>query len=330
MTVEKTDQVRPQGGFVQEVKEAWSAMPNKGLFVSLLWVWVLLFEFVGNSTFGYIQTHSLYTWTFWAWDNPDDEHGYLVPFLVLGLFWWKRAQFSGITARPWMGGFGLVAVALMLHVFGYLAQQTRISQAAFYLGLYALIGLSWGPQALARSFFPMCLLAFALPLGTLAESITFPLRLMATTITTVVAGNVLGINVIQSGTQIFEPNGAFQYEVAAACGGLRSLTAVLALCTIFGFMNFNKWPRRLTMIAAAFPLAIAGNVCRLLLIIAVAEAFGRDWGQWVHDNSVLSLVPYVPPIIGIGLLGRFLTEKRKPSAPAAPDGLPQSTLGTAL
>ena len=48
----------------------------------------------------------------------------------------------------------------------------------------------------------MCLFAFALPLGTLAETITFPLRLMATTTTSTLANTVLGINVIHRGTLI--------------------------------------------------------------------------------------------------------------------------------
>ena len=311
MTVEKTEErLSALEEFRRDFPEVWKSIPYKGVFVSLLVLWVLLFEFLGNSTFGYIDTHSLFAWTSYSYiSSQDDEHGFLIPFIVLALLWWKRNDFRSLSVRPWMPALILIAFALGLHVAGYLAQQARISLAGFYFGLYALCGVVWGPAVLKATFFPMCLFAFALPLGTLAETITFPMRLFATTVTGSIARTVLGIDVQYQGTLIFDPSGAFQYEVAAACGGLRSLTAVLALCTIFGFMNFSKWRNRLIMFVAAFPLAIVGNMTRLLGLIVVSEAFGAKAGQMVHDNTWFSLLPYVPPIIGIVVLGHFLREQ---------------------
>jgi exosortase/archaeosortase family protein len=92
---------------------------------------------------------------------------------------------------------------------------------------------------------------------------------------------------------------------------VRSLTAVLALCTIFAFMNFQKFGRIALLIAAGFPLAVLGNVTRLLVIIIVSEAFGQKAGQYVHDSSVFSLLPYVPPIVGIMVIGHWLREQKK-------------------
>lgn len=285
-------------------------MPFKGVFISLLTGWVLLFEFLGNSTFGYIDAHSLFAWTFYSYlTSPDDEHGFLIPIIVLALLWWKRNDFRNLKVQPWLPGLALVALALLLHIFGYLAQQTRISVVAFYFGIYAIIGAVWGFQALKATFFPMCLFAFALPLSTMAETLTFPLRILATTATSGLASTVLGISVIHKGTLIYDPSGAFQYEVAAACGGLRSLTAVLALSTIFGFMNFKKYRNRAILVLAGIPLAILGNMTRLLGIIIVSEAFGQEYGQMVHDNTWFSLLPYVPPIIGLVLLGHWLHEQ---------------------
>src|SRR6185503_1970376 len=112
------------------------------------------------------------------------------------------------------------------------------------------------------SFFPMCLFAFAIPIGVLAETITVPLRLLATHITTFLAGNVLAMNIAQQGTQIVDLNGNFNFEVAAACSGLRSLTAILALCTIYGFTSYKANIRRFIMVLSGFPLAVMGNVLR--------------------------------------------------------------------
>jgi exosortase len=313
MTVEKSERLSALEEFRRDFPGVWKSIPYKGVFVSLLVLWVLLFEFLGNSTFGYINTHSVFGWAFYAYrTSADDEHGLYIPFIVLALLWWKRNDFRSLKAEPWLPGLGLIAFALVLHVAGYLAQQTRISLAAYYFGLYALFGVVWGPGVLRATFFPMCLLAFALPLGTIAETITFPLRIFATTVTSSFANSVLGIDVIHRGTLIYDPSGAYQYEVAAACGGLRSLTAVLALCTIFGFMNFKKIRNRLLMLLAGIPLAIAGNMTRLLIVIIVSEAFGKEYGQMVHDNTWFSLLPYIPPIMGIVLIGHLLREQSPP------------------
>lgn len=314
MTVEKSEErLSLLEEFRREFPGVWKRIPYKGVFTSLLVLWVLLFEFLGNSTFGYINTHSLFGWTSYAYLlNDDDQHGFFIPLIVLGLLWWKRNDFRDLKVQPWLPGLVLVAFALFLHVAGYLAQQTRISLAAFYFGLYALLGVVWGPAALRVSFFPMCLLVFALPFGTIAESITVPLRVFTTQITCGIADHILGIKVMRQGVRIFDESGSFQYEIAAACSGLRSITAVLALCTIFAFINFKRTRNRLIMLLAAIPLAVLGNLTRLLIIIIVAEGFGQNAGNWIHDSSLFSLLPYVPPILGIVVLGHLLREQSPP------------------
>ena len=50
-----------------------------------------------------------------------------------------------------------------------------------------------------------------------------------------------------------------------------------------------------------------------------AEAFGQEAGNAVHHSSWFSLVPYVPAILGVILLGHWLREDRhkRPVAPAS-------------
>jgi exosortase len=204
----------------------------------------------------------------------------------------------------------LVGLALLVHVGGFVVQYPQISVAAFFLGIYALTGLIWGRDWLRASFFPMALFVFAVPLGsTLVEMVTFPMRLLAAKITSGICGGLLGIDVIREGTLLFDKNHRFQYEVAAACGGIRSLIALLGLSTIYAFMSFDSGWRRGIVILAAFPLAIAGNVFRLVCIVIAAEAFGQEAGAFVHDNVILSLLPYVPAIAGLLVLGKFLRDR---------------------
>ncbi|MBI4326860.1 MAG: exosortase/archaeosortase family protein [Chloroflexi bacterium] len=312
MSVQARLERRPEPEFVDEFKVCWRHIPQKGLFLALFISWLCLFHFLGNSTLGYVETRSLFGWLKYAYANsPDDEHGFLIPLVVLVLYWWKRKELLAVPKANWWPALGLVSVALLLHLVGYVVQQTRISVVAFFVGLYGLTGLIWGGAWLRASFFPYLLFVFCLPLATVSERITFPLRLLATKITAGISGTVLGIDVIQNGTQIFDAQRTFQYEIAAACSGLRSLTATLAIAIIYGFMTFRGNLRRLIIIGAAIPLAVAGNVFRLMIIIVAAEAFGQEAGDFVHNNFWLSLLPYLPALGGIALIGFLLREDKE-------------------
>ena len=132
-----------------------------------------------------------------------------------------------------------------------------------------------------------------------------------------VANGVLAIDVERDGTALINANGHYQYEVAAACSGLRSLIATLALSVIYAFVSFPKWWKRLVLICAAFPLAVLGNLVRMLTIVIAAEIGGQKWGNYIHEGGpggIFSLLPYVPAFAGLLLLGHWLRE-RDPKTP---------------
>jgi len=288
--------------------------PHREFFWALLAAWLVLFHLVGNSTLGYVKTSSLFAWMIHIYEwNPDDTHGYFVPALVLVLLWWKRAELLPLPKRSWWPALVLLAGAMLLHILGFLAQQARISILGFYFGVYALTGLVWGGAWMRATIFPFCLLVFCVPVGTLTEVITFPLRQLATTITVAISHAAIGINVIQDGTQILEPGGRFKYEIAAVCSGLRSLTALFVLTLIYGFMFFKKFAHRGVIVLVAFPAALASNVLRLLMIVIAAELFGQKGGNYVHNSTVLSFLPYVVGFSMVYLTGKLL--HRKPARP---------------
>ena len=302
--------------FLQECAELWHALPDKGMFLVLFAAWMLLFQFLGNSTLGYVDTSSLFGWLDYVYQSSvDNEHGYLMPLVVLALYWWKRDELRALPKRTWWPALMVVAVGLLLHVAGYMVQQTRISVVGFFTGFYGLTGLVWGPRWLRATFFPFFLFAFCVPIAALSEPITFPLRMLATKITGWFNSGVLGISVICSGTQIYDPNHSYKYEVAAACSGIRSLTATLVMALVYGFVSFSSPWKRLAMVLSAFPLAVVANVFRLTMIIVASEIGGQELGEQVHNNSWLSLVPYIPAVGGVVLLGWWLRRRELEAAP---------------
>lgn len=322
--------------FREELARVWRGLPWRWHLVALVVAWSALFHFLGVSTFGYAKTHSMFGWWLWVhsrgilddnghlislWKVFDDTEGYawLIPLVVLWLLWRRKDELLAMTKRVWWLALVLLLGAVAMHVFGHLIQQERVAVAAYCFGLYGLTCLVWGPAWARLALFPFALFVFFVPLGpSVAEIVTFPLRLLATKITAVFSHWVLGINVIQQGTTLFDPLGAYRYEVAAECSGLRSLTVVMAFAVIFGYLNFRSFWRRCALVAAAFPLAVAANVVRLIMIIVAAETFGQKAGNFVHENWLLSLVPYGIAFGGIYALNWWLREDRRPRAVARP------------
>ncbi len=297
--------------FRQEFGKCWRELPDKTLFFSLLAGWLALFQLLGNSTLGYVDSGSLFTWLGFIYrTSADDEHGALIPVVVMVLFWWKRRELGNVPKANWWPALGLVLVALALHVVAFTVQQPKFSVIAFFTGLYGLTGLVWGRRWLAATFFPFFLFSFCLPLGDWAENITFPLRLLVTRVSVAISHGALGIDVLREGSQIFDSQRTFQYDVAPACSGIRSLVALLALTTIYGFVSFQSTWKRLLMVAIAVPLAVVGNVVRITGVILTAEAFGQNAGARLHDWA--GFVTFAVAIGCVLALGYWLREDRQP------------------
>jgi exosortase len=294
--------------FQVELFALWRQLPNKGLFFGLLAAWLLLFHYLGSSTFGYMSTRSIFGWmrTLYMARESEDSHGLLIPLVVLALLWWKRKQLFAQPLRAWWPGLMILGLGMILHLLGYAIQQPRVSIVGLFAGIYGLTGLAWGPWWLRASFFPFFLFAFCVPFGSLAQPLSFPLRLLVCRLTERVAHFVLGMDLIREGTRLMDPSGLFQYEVAAACSGMRSLVAIFVLATVYAFVTTTSLWKRLVLMASAFPLAVIGNLSRMVMIVVAAELGGQQAGNFVHENAVFSLVPYVPAIFGLMLLGRWL------------------------
>jgi exosortase len=311
--------------FQTDLMDSWRRLPTKGFFFALLAAWLLLFQLLGNPLMGFVHTPSLYAWMYNAYNSPntsgDDAIGNFVPFLVLGLLWWKRGELLALPLKMWIPGLLVLIAAMVLHVAGYVLQQPRLSIIALFAGIYGLAGLAWGREWLRNTIFPFFLLAFCIPLGVQADIITFPLRLLVCRLVEVISHSVLAIDVVRRGTELSDPSGAYQYDVVAACSGIRSLFAIFLLNTVYGFVMFRPYWKRLVMMALALPFAILGNLIRLLCIIIAAEIGGRGWGDYVHEGGpfgIISLLPYIPAIIGVLAVGRFLERGEAPAGKARP------------
>jgi exosortase len=321
MNEAQTKEVSPD--WLADMAGCWRLLPGKFFFFALLAGWLALFQFWGNSILGYVHTSSLFGWLYDIYNSPgsaeDAGHGDFIPFLVVGIFWWKRKELLALPLRFWWPGILILMAATILHVVGFIVQQPLLSVVALFLGIYALMGLAWGSEWLKNSHYPFLLFIFSIPLASHLDFILFPLRLFVCWLVEM-AAHLFGIDIIRNGTQLIDPSGTFQYDVAAACGGMRSLIAIFLLATIYGFALFHSPGKRFFLMAMAVPMAVLGNFLRLLAIIMTAAFGGQDWGNYVHEGGrfgVISLLPYIPAIAGMLFIGHWMEKWPDKNNPAA-------------
>jgi exosortase len=242
-----------------------------------------LFQFWGNATRGYIATDSLFYWWGFQWVNPESEteHAWLV--LALSLFLLRRnlRRAGPDPSTPGAAAGAAFALGLLLHALGFVAQQPRLSIVALLLCAWGVLALAGGRRWGRASAFPLAFMVFAIPVNAL-DTVGFWLRMWVVQAGERVA-HLVGIGVQRNGTQLFSPDGRFQYDVVAACSGIRSLMALSALALFIGYLWLRPAWLRCAVLALGLPLVYLGNVLRIVAIIIAAQSGGQAWGDRIHD-----------------------------------------------
>ena len=289
-----------------------------------------MFQFFGNATRGYIDTASLFYWWGFQWFNAPSEmeHGPII--LVIGAWLLVRnlrARSEGRAANGeslWPALVAMVA-GLALHAVGFAGQQGRISIVALLIFAWGVLRLGGGRRWGAAAVFPLGFLVFAIPLNVL-DSVGFWLRLWVIKASAGIT-HAAGIGVLQNGTQLLAPDGRYNYDVAAACSGVRSLMALAALSLLVGYLNFRAWWRRGVLLLLCFPLVYLGNVARVAAIVFAAQWAGSTWGERVHEwfGFVVFVIVLGGVLAAARAMERFLPEDGgvgavAPNRPDAVDG----------
>ncbi len=282
---------------------------------------VVLFQFWGNATRGYIDTASLFYWWAYQWVNPASEtqHGWLVLGLSGWLFWRNARELPADRTARGPAGAALLG-GLALHALGLLTQQARISIAALLLFTWGALTLAGGRRWGRAAAFPLLFMLFAVPVNFL-DTAAFWLRMWVIDAGSALA-RAVGLDVVRNGTQLLAPDGRFQYEVAAACSGVRSLVALVALATLAGYLRLRPWGWRVGVALLALPFAYVGNVVRITAILVAAHWGGQHAGEVTHEwaGGLVYAVVLALVLAVLALVRRRWPQVARPegTAPAAP------------
>jgi exosortase len=304
-------------------------LPQLGVTLLCATLGAVLFQFWGNGTHGYIATNSLFYWWIFQWVNPESEteHAWLILALSSFLLWRNLLITKQIDGAASGRALAALIGGLVLHAVGYVAQQPRISIVALLVYTWGVLALAGGRRWARASAFPLGFMVFAIPVNAL-DTVGFWLQMWVVKAGASIA-HLAGIAVVRNGTQLFAPDGRYQYDVVAACSGIRSLMALTALSLFVGYLWFRPIWLRGAMLLLSLPLVYLGNVLRISSIILAAQWGGQVWGDRVHD--VMGFGVFLVVLGGVIAVGEFVVRARPPWAttdlPAS--SLPRADGGTA-
>lgn len=256
------------------------------------------------------------------WNDPNYSHGLLIPFIIGYILWTERDYLAGVPKRSaslW-GGLA-IACALLALWAGTAGAELYVQRMSLVLMLAGIVIYFWGFRILRFLFVPFVLLLLAIPIPTIIfNKVAFPLQLFASRCA-VWAMRVFDIPVLREGNVIeLMPLGSTQtkkLEVVEACSGIRSLMTLLTLAVVFAYFTYPKsddnpghitrgsrWIQRhgfwrsLTIVLAAFPVAILTNALR----VSGTGVLSRYYGTEIADGFFHSFSGWVVYVVAFLLL----------------------------
>ncbi len=251
---------------------------------------------------------SVMGWLFAYWGRGGEyAHGYVVPIIAAGLFVWLwRRKLVYMELEPAQSGLFVIVVAAMIYWLGVRGANARLAASSLVVLVFGLILYVCGWKWARALWFPCVFLVFMIPLNFLEPYISFPLRMFVADISTGLL-KVLGLDVYQNGTGILSQSRRFAaLDVADPCSGIRSLVALMALTSLYGYVTMDAGWKKWVLFLSSIPLAVLGNVARITTVALVAQGFGSDWAMRIyHDYS--GYIVFSLAIVSMVILGVILS-----------------------
>ncbi|TDU80921.1 exosortase [Prosthecobacter fusiformis] len=309
----------------------WGSAGLMVLLLALIWPYQH-WEFEGRSSIIMGIVHKA---------ERDSEWYYclFVPKIVALLIWRMRKDLKRLPLHGSWLGVPILLVGMFFYWAGYKVDTGYPGFVAIQLVTLGLILLLGGWHWMKWLIFPWIFLVFLWPMIPLETRLAFPLRILTAKFS---AGflNLVGMDVIRDGTGLhsaadaargLEQGALFKLDVEEPCSGIRSLFSLMMISALYGWLALKAWGPRILLFASAIPLAVLGNIVRMILLTLGSRWFGVEFavGRNIEGEQEMStfhtLAGFV--VFGVALAGMFViatalekwhAKRKLNSAPAAP------------
>ncbi len=225
-----------------------------------------------------------------VWTTEAGAHGPIV--LAVGAWLlvreWAEAKRLASPGSISLTFLGLTA-ALALYIFGRAFDFITFEVAGLYGAILTTMYSAAGFPALRRVWFPTAYLAFLIPPPNwLMDRITAPLKQFVSWSAMTILG-AAGVPVSREGVTIYV--GSYRLLVEDACSGMNSIVGLVAVSLLYIYLLRGSHLRYAALlVATTIPIAIVGNIIRIMTLILLTYFFGDAVAQgFLHQTAGLFL-----------------------------------------
>jgi exosortase len=226
-----------------------------------------------------------------AWfraSNTDNSYGILVPFISLYFIWKKKEELKQVKPVDSTLGLIILTSSLFIYLMSYAGGILFFQRTMMVLSLIGLILYIFGKEAWSILAFPLLFLFFMVPIPiSIVGMVSFPLQTYATIISAKII-QLCGIPVYREGHMLYFTQ--TQLEVAEACSGIHSITALLMLSVVFMSQCKNSKSLKMIIVMSSVIVAFIANIVRVSGTGILAHFFGAVVARgFLHEFSGMAV-----------------------------------------
>ena len=265
-----------------------------------------------------ILTVVIYSPVFWAlykseWAQRDYTHAYFILPVAVFIVWTRRrligeAMREGKDCFAPAGlamtqGLGVLIFGLLMFIFGWRQEYLIFQTLSFIFVLWGMVRFVYGPRVTRILRFPIFYLLLLVPLPTgVLDNITLPMRYGVSVVSAGIL-NLMQYPITRAGLLLTV--GSQEIYMGEPCSGFRSLIAMVSLGLVYIYFVGGSRKKSLILAAALVPMALLGNLIRVVAMCLVTYHFGAEVGQGFYHYASGAVV-FVVMVVGLMGLERAL------------------------
>jgi len=265
----------------------------------------------------------IYHETVWSmvyiWSRSDTfAHGFLILPISLWLIWTRRDLLIPVRPKPaiWVALFVIPLGVIWL--LAWLVDVAVIQQLALVAMLVSGAWAIMGHQLGRVLVFPLLFLFFAVPMG---EGLIPPMQ-QITARSAVWMIEMTGIPVYREGLVFSLPSGS--WEVVQACSGVRYIIASVTIGTLYAYLTYRSWTRRVLFVIISAIVPVFANSVRAYIIVMLGHMSGMTVAVGA-DHLIYGWFFFGLVIFVLFWLGAFFREDHAVQAAAQPGTTAQNS-----
>jgi exosortase len=221
-----------------------------------------------------------------AWMRESGAHGPLILATGAWLLWRQMSRLGRLARRGdgWLSAL-IFLPSLALYLFGRVFDFASLEMMGLLGVGLAMLHDAVGFAALLKNWFVVLYLGFAIPPpGSLIDQITAPLKQFVSEIA-MRSVTLFGIPASRQGVTLFVSK--YQLLMEDACSGMNSLIGLTAISLLYIYLLRGSSARyALLMTVFVIPIAIAGNILRVITLILLTYFAGDEVAQgYLHYTA---------------------------------------------